>query len=92
MILAWASPFNPLFNQQAQQTRDVEHVEPIDAGSWISFDTGPSSLTLIQNYTDIVLMYVLAGVLKQEAQGPWRLSTALQKISYKCVRECISIL
>ena len=30
--------------------------------------------------------------IKQEAQGPWRLSTALQKISYKCVRECISIL
>ena len=25
-------------------------------------------------------------ILKQEAQGPWRLSTALQKISYKCVR------
>ena len=35
---------------------------------------------------------ILAQYLKQEAQGPCRLATALQKISYKCVRECISIL
>ena len=27
----------------------------------------------------------------QEAQGPWRLSTALQNFSYRCVRECITI-
>ena len=32
-----------------------------------------------------------ANIYKQEAQGPWRLSTALKKISYKCVRKCISI-
>ena len=29
---------------------------------------------------------------KQEAQGPWNLSTALQNISDRCVRECISML
>ena len=40
----------------------------------------------ITYYTNIRPIY------KQEAQGPWRLSTALQKIRCKCVRECISIL
>ena len=40
-------------------------------------------------FTDFLYIYFK---IKQEAQGPWRLSTALQNISYECVRECISML
>ena len=35
---------------------------------------------------------LMEALAKQEAQGSWNLSTALQNISYGCVRECISML
>ena len=51
-------------------------------------------LAIFSVFLTIIIIVFLRWLVKykQEAQGPWRLSTALQKISYKCVRECISIL